>query len=633
MGSYSETKAKVFIGAVIAFGGAAILHSLFQLYALPPHPTWLLLGALTLISGLFTIAVPSVSATISVSETFIFTSVLLFGTPVATIIVAFEALLMSSLRHRHEARKVLFNMTEPALSIWIASNVFFLFVSGPLRTQPQDIATLLGPMLLLTATYFFLNSWLTATAVGFVSKLPIQRIWRQNFSWLSLNYLVGASVALIIVQSAPTVGLTTLGIILPLLALSYFTNKSAMGRLDDANRHIAQVERLYLSTVESLAMAIDAKDQVTHGHIRRVQTLATGLAKELGLKHIAVLRAIESAALLHDMGKLAVPEYILNKPGKLTATEFEKMKLHASIGAEILSSIDFPYPVVPIVRHHHENWDGSGYPDGVSGANIPIGARILSVVDCFDALTSDRPYRRRMADAEAVRVLQQRRGTMYDPLVVDTFVNAYERIRPAEQTVETPLAYNAITRSGQSVSLDESNSLFADSAPAALRLEAAIVSSFEPQLALIMFERYLGRLFPSGTSAVYGLDDRREELTITLAIGVHKDFLTSMTVAIGSGVSGWVAANHHIAINSDPVLDFGHDRIRLFKYCISAPILDRDGQLLGVITTYSDSEPFPNEDCEKLGEAALVGSMILALNFSRPYSQVSSPYVSREPIS
>ena len=111
------------------------------------------------------------------------------------------------------------------------------------------------------------------------------------------------------------------------------------------------------------------------------------------------------------MGKLAVPEYILNKPGKLTPAEFEKMKLHASVGADILSAIEFPYPVVPIVRHHHENWNGTGYPDGISGTDIPIGARILSVVDCFDALTSDRPYRPRLSDSEAVKILLERRGT------------------------------------------------------------------------------------------------------------------------------------------------------------------------------------------------------------------------------
>src|SRR3954470_20702065 len=198
-----------------------------------------------------------------------------------------------------------------------------------------------------------------------------------------------------------------------------------MQRVEDANSHVQQVDRLYLSTIETLAMAIDAKDQITHGHIRRVQTFAVGLARRIGVTDVGLLKAIEAAALLHDTGKLAVPEYILNKPGKLTAAEFEKMKLHAAVGADILSAIDFPYPVVPIVRHHHENWDGSGYPTGLRGTEIPIGARILSVVDCFDALTSDRPYRPRLSDSDALSILIERRGTMYDPLIVDTFAKVY----------------------------------------------------------------------------------------------------------------------------------------------------------------------------------------------------------------
>src|SRR4029077_8021012 len=143
-------------------------------------------------------------------------------------------------------------------------------------------------------------------------------------------------------------------------------------------------------------------------------------------------------ALLHDTGKLAVPEHILNKPGRLTFEEFEKMKLHASVGADILSGIAFPYPVVPIVRHHHENWDGSGYPSGLSGTEIPIGARILAVVDCFDALTSDRPYRPRLSNDEALSILLERRGSMYDPLIVDTFIRFHR-----ELTLE-PLPANAV---------------------------------------------------------------------------------------------------------------------------------------------------------------------------------------------
>ncbi len=196
-------------------------------------------------------------------------------------------------------------------------------------------------------------------------------MWRENFIWISLNYFCGASVAVLLVVGTREIDLRFIGVIVPLLLVLYFTFKISMDRVEDANRHVEKVNRLYLSTIETLAMAIDAKDQVTHGHIRRVQKYAVGLAKALGVHDEALLKAVEAAALLHDMGKLAVPEYILNKPGRLTEAEFEKMKLHASVGADILSAIDFPYPVVPIVRHHHESWDGTGYPDGLRGRTSP----------------------------------------------------------------------------------------------------------------------------------------------------------------------------------------------------------------------------------------------------------------------
>src|SRR6185295_318478 len=236
------------------------------------------------------------------------------------------------------------------------------------------------------------------------------------------------SVAALIVTYTHEIDISTLAIIVPLLIVSYLTFRTAMGRVEDSNKHLSDLNRLHLSTIETLAMAIDAKDQVTHGHIRRVQAYAVGLARQMGVSDEKLIKAIEAAALLHDMGKLAVPEHILTKPGKLTAAEFEKMKLHASVGADILSAIDFPYPVVPIVRHHHENWNGTGYPAGLKATDIPIGARILSVVDCFDALTSDRPYRPKLSDEAAVQILLERRGSMYDPIVVDTFIRVYKGI-------------------------------------------------------------------------------------------------------------------------------------------------------------------------------------------------------------
>ena len=214
-------------------------------------------------------------------------------------------------------------------------------------------------------------------------------------------------------------------------------------------------------------MAIDAKDDVTHSHVRRVQAYAIGMARALGITDTLELKAIEAAALLHDTGKLAIPEHILNKPGKLTEAEFEKMKRHVDVGADILSLVQFPYPVVPIVHCHHENWDGTGYPRGIAGDAIPMGARILSVVDCFDAITSDRPYRGRMTEEAALQILRERRGRMYDPRVVDTFIEVYatitiapvemaaghEVLRGFTSRAETPRAHLAPRRRWASANL------------------------------------------------------------------------------------------------------------------------------------------------------------------------------------
>ena len=235
-----------------------------------------------------------------------------------------------------------------------------------------------------------MNSWIITFAISLERRLSPLTLWRDNFVWLSLNYFGGASIAILLVSYTRRLDydFTYLAVIVPLLVVLYLTFSTSLGRVADANKHLAQLNALYMSTIETLAMAIDAKDQITHGHIRRVQILAVRLAQQVGVSDISLIRAIEAASLLHDMGKLAVPEYILNKPGPLSPAEFARMKLHASVGADILSAIEFPDPVVPIARHHHENWDGSGYPDHLAGTNIPIGARILSVVDCFDALTS-----------------------------------------------------------------------------------------------------------------------------------------------------------------------------------------------------------------------------------------------------
>ncbi|MGD9715225.1 MAG: HD-GYP domain-containing protein, partial [Thermomicrobiales bacterium] len=522
---------RIYVWTVILVGLAVLAKSLHELATTGVGQQWFVLAALTLISGSATVKLPSVPASISISETFVVAAVLLYGPAAGTVIVALDGLIISYwiAKRRREVYRALFNMSAPAVSAWVAAHLFF-FLSGiePLVLAPASLDRVLPSLVVFAATYFGLNSWLIAFAVSLEERVSPVAVWRGHFAWLSLNYFCGASMAVLLVVYTREIDLRFIGVIVPLLLVLYFTFKTSMDRVEDANRHVEKVNRLYLSTIETLAMAIDAKDQVTHGHIRRVQRYAVGLARELGVADEALLKAIEAAALLHDMGKLAIPEHILNKPGRLTEAEFERMKAHASVGAEILSAIDFPYPVVPIVRHHHESWNGTGYPDGLSGTDIPIGARILSVVDCFDALTSDRPYRRRLSDSDAIAILMERRGSMYDPLVVDTFQRVHEKLDAGEHAflagsfVGSKDARETETE-GDEATIDSGNAVGAARAAAAAvpialdRLIERLVATVPAKL--IVFYRYdkIGDVLIAAASTDLNLG----LLSSRIAVGEH----------------------------------------------------------------------------------------------------------------
>src|SRR5262249_9423557 len=223
---------------------------------------------------------------------------------------------------------------------------------------------------------------------------------------------------------------------------TYRTYKVYMGRVQDEQRHVQQVSDLHLATVEALALAIDAKDQTAQSHIRRVQVYAAGLAKALGMTDPEI-QGVKTAALLHDIGKLAVPEHILSKPGPLTQEEFQKIRIHPQVGAEIISGVPFPYPVAPLILSHHERWDGKGYPAGLQGEEIPLGARILSVVDYFDALMSERRYHKAMSFEPAIGLLRQESGKALDPQVVQMFINMYPAL---EREAETSQPARQLTR-------------------------------------------------------------------------------------------------------------------------------------------------------------------------------------------
>jgi putative nucleotidyltransferase with HDIG domain len=606
-----------YVAVVAVCGIIAICHAVATLYYHPIGWRWTLLALLTLVSGSATVRLPSLPATISISETFVFTSVLLFGPSAGTLTVALDAFVISVwLASRgHPFYRLVFNITALPLALWLAAHIFYLvWDTAPLHSVKQsvEITSLLPPLALFTAVYFLLNSWMIAVAIALERHVSPLQVWRKNLAWLSLNYVGGASVAALLVSYTRNIDYAYIAV-LPLLAILYFTFAVSMGRVEDANRHLGELNHLYMSTIETLAMAIDAKDQITHGHIRRVQQYAVTLARQLGVTDSAQISAIEAASLLHDMGKLAVPEYILNKPGRLTPAEFEKMKLHASVGADILSAIPFPYPVVPIVRHHHENWDGTGYPDGLRGTDIPIGARILSVVDCFDALTSDRPYRPRLADSEAIRILVERRGSMYDPWVVDTFVLVHDEIAPALHATEP--------ETGGLAAITGRIALGTSSSVSAVATLDNISSGAEEMLILYDLARalstrssmrevgetvsaHLKRIIPAATIALFVFEALRDELLVVHASGEHAGHFTGLRIPRGQRLSGWVAANLCTILNSDPVLDLGesarslHPRLRS---SVSTPLVTGT-TLIGVISAYSTVPEAFNQDHARILE-------------------------------
>jgi putative nucleotidyltransferase with HDIG domain len=590
---------RLWIQLVAAAGALVIVQSLVVLQAAPHRYEWLFFAALAVITGSFSMKIGSVSASVTISDTFFITTALLFGPAPATLAIALGTF-VSSWRTNRRRERVAFNTATTSLGIWAGSHVFFLLADVPPLTLTETQAPagqLLAPLLALTAVYFLTNSGLIAVAIGLDARRSPITVWREHFLWLSVNYFAAASVALCLVLLMYQVSLLAAIVILPMLVVLHLTLRSSFGRLDDARKHVAHLDRLYLSTVETLAMAIDAKDDVTHSHVRRVQAYALGLARALGVTDDPTLKGIEAAALLHDTGKLAVPEHILNKPGKLSDAEFEQMKRHVDVGADILSLVEFPYPVVPIVRCHHENWDGSGYPRGVAGTDIPIGARILSVVDCFDALTSDRPYRSALSDDAAFDILRARRGTMYEPLVVDTFIRVHREL--VEQMAPFPPhdALRQITRSTAGpipvpVPMIVTPEGVSDDILAFVslaRLASGVASTGD---VLSLASGLMRDLAPTATIGWYVVDEGNAYVTLRHASGPAARQLTGASLRLGDGVSGWVAANRQVMMNSEASLDLGEQALSgsPLRHALSVPLIARES-LVGTITLYAEA-PF-----------------------------------------
>jgi len=603
-------RAAQFVNAVICAGVLIAGYSGWQILTGPVSLALIVLLALTVIAGWLAIEVPAMEISFSISDTFSTAAALVIGPAAGAVTAAIDGLMLSFRMQKstRTVQRVLFNLAAPAVGVWLASQAFFA-AAGPdvLIDGPFRVPRLFVLLTLFAVLNFGISTGLVAAVVGLESRKSPVTVWKEHFLglWLTSLGATFASMLMLVLshdwRGQPMQPLEVLLLIAPLPVILYVTFRHAVGRAQDQIEHLGGMNRVYVATIEALAQTIDAKDQVTHDHIRRVQENSVRLARELGVTDEGEIQALKAASLLHDVGKISVPEHILNKPGRLTPSELQIMRRHAPVGADILSVIGFPYPVVPIVRHHHENWDGTGYPDGLAGEAIPIGARILMVVDCFDALTSDRPYRPRFETAAALQLLADRRGTMYDPKVVDAFLAlqaaGLNEEAPATRApvadphatpvVETPVEADAgprdlgaFYRLGRELAMPGGASEIGQAIWASLRTELGAAACV-----LFVYDESVDALAPvfRGGADVVAADAR---------------------VVLGDRLSGWVAATRTPIVNSDARLDADPDvrEVSALQSALAVPIAHGE-HLGGVLAFYSDRQAAFTSTHQRMAEA------------------------------
>jgi diguanylate cyclase (GGDEF)-like protein/putative nucleotidyltransferase with HDIG domain len=392
----------------------------------------------------------------------------------------------------------------------------------------------------------------------------------------------------------------------------------------EAEKHLEEQEQLYLRTVESLALAVDAKDQTTYGHIRRVRVYATQLAKLCGIKDPIEMKAIETGSLLHDIGKLAIDDYILNKPGRLSKEEFEKIKVHAAAGDEILQHVHFPFPAAKYVRHHHERWDGNGYPDGLKAEEIPLGSRILAIADAFDAIRFSRPYKLAIPIDEARELLLAQSGIIYDPELIKLFADNVEELEreavKEAKNLPEPSFRKYFETANQAISAADVSASVPSGAldmPAELILISEFCSTIAGHIGiqdlLPIFAARMKKIIRFDTCAFY-LNAGNDCLRAVYVNGIFSDSIHDHVIKVGKGISGWVFAHRRPMMNTGPALDFQEIEcdFSIFKDTLVIPI-EHEDESLGTISLYAmEPSSFTRGELEVLQTlAGFLASVIL----------------------
>jgi diguanylate cyclase (GGDEF)-like protein/putative nucleotidyltransferase with HDIG domain len=593
--------------------------------------SWLLLLLIAIASSPLTVRVAGHDGILrsreSIADSFVLLAVMLYAVPPSNtagpaVLLAAVVAFVSTYRIATN-REVVLKTGMAMVSTFIAASLYGALIglfSGESELPAQGALPLLNvfliPLLVVAALQYALSTIATAWFISFEDGNFTFVPTPETVVWTLTTKLAGAASALLFYAAVlnKTLAYAVLGLLISALVyLLYRFNERRLEQIRDAEaerrRHVEEMAEIHMNTIESLAIAIDAKDQTTHGHVRRTQLYATQMGKLFNVSE-SELRALHAGALLHDIGKLAVPEYILNKPGKLTEAEFAKMKIHPVVGGDILKRVNFPYPVEDIVRYHHEKWDGSGYPKGLRGQAIPLVARIISVVDFYDATRCDRPYRKGMKREESLSLLRSMVGSAFDPKVVEMFtrhVEEFDRMIDAqdikEQVASAPIAdTQTSTKPDAGLAPDvlgvaEEISPFRSISEAQREVFAlheiaqTIGSSLNLSDTVTLVANKLRAIVPFDTCVIYLVDDPSGKAIAAHVVGEDVEVFKRRRINIGDGITGWVIANSRSMCNASPDLDLigiPDEVVKRFRGVLVSPLSREDGAF-GAIALYSQS--------------------------------------------
>jgi len=619
------------LSAVVAVAGVILLFGLISTVQLPVF-SWsglaplVVLIALTLVSSHFTVPVVTVDGSSetnkSVADTFIFLAVIMYATPPANSVG--PALILAGIVGYMASPSVtgkwsrIFGVGVSIISTFVASLVYKLVlmaISG--STAPVGdravLDLLLFPLCVFGLVQYALSTFGTVAFSSMGSSKSRVVFSKESLIWTLIMQVACVTSAAMFLSAIHGGGFPFLfvgALITTLIHLLYRFNEQRVTEVTRGQkeqlRYVEEIADLHMNTIESLAIAIDAKDQTTHGHVRRTQIYATEMGKLLKVSEME-LRALVAGALLHDIGKLAVPEYILNKPGKLTEAEFAKMKIHPTVGGDILKRVNFPYPVEDIVRYHHEKWDGSGYPKGLRADQIPLVARIISVVDFYDATRCDRPYRKGMKREDSLGLLQKMSGTAFDPKVVALFAKHVLEFDAliGHQDIQEQVASENIdlitkTRPDAGLASDvlgtpEDSQGFRSITQAQREVFAlheiaqTIGSSLNLNDTVTLVSNKLRAIVPFETCVIFIVEERSGKAIAMHVVGDHSDLFRLRRINVGDGITGWVIANARSMCNSSPELDMvglPDDIAQAYRGVLVSPLIREDGAF-GAIALYS----------------------------------------------